>query len=102
MMRSSCILCVKFVSRQVSMQKGERLDAISSLLAETAVGSQVELASMLSDRGFPVTQASVSRDLDELGAQKVHGAYRLPARSRGSDLDPAEPRRRRVHRPRRF
>ena len=33
---------------------------------------------MLSEQGISVTQASVSRDLEDLGIVKVHGAYALP------------------------
>ena len=35
----------------------------------------------LADRGYTVTQASVSRDLDELGVVKLNGAYAQPQRN---------------------
>jgi transcriptional regulator of arginine metabolism len=35
------------------------------------VGSQAELAAALDDEGFEVTQATLSRDLEELGAVKL-------------------------------
>ena len=34
---------------------------------------------LLRKNGFAVTQASVSRDLDELGIAKEHGVYRPPS-----------------------
>jgi transcriptional regulator of arginine metabolism len=44
---------------------------IRKLLAEGTVTSQVELVGLLEVEGHPVTQATVSRDLDALGATKV-------------------------------
>src|ERR1043166_5864569 len=60
------------------MHKSERQDTIRKLLAANAVHSQAELAARLRKLGHTVTQASVSRDLDELGAFKVNGNYALP------------------------
>jgi len=44
---------------------------IVSLLAEHAVSSQAELVELLSAAGIRVTQATLSRDLDDLGAVKL-------------------------------
>jgi transcriptional regulator of arginine metabolism len=44
---------------------------IVAVLGEHVVGSQSELASLLAKRGLRVTQATLSRDLDELGAVKL-------------------------------
>ncbi|MDQ1722194.1 MAG: transcriptional regulator of arginine metabolism [Pseudonocardiales bacterium] len=44
---------------------------IVALLAEHRVRSQSELAGLLAAAGMPVTQATLSRDLDELGAVKL-------------------------------
>jgi transcriptional regulator of arginine metabolism len=52
-----------------------RHQAILDLISSVPVGRQDELAKLLSDRGFSVTQASVSRDLEKLGVAKVHGRY---------------------------
>ncbi|MGQ0837364.1 arginine repressor [Actinokineospora sp.] len=41
------------------------------LVAERAVRSQTELATLLAAEGVEVTQATLSRDLDELGAVKL-------------------------------
>ena len=47
---------------------------IVSILSSTSVHSQSELAAMLADEGIDVTQATLSRDLEELGAVKLRGA----------------------------
>jgi transcriptional regulator of arginine metabolism len=44
---------------------------ILTLLSEQPVRSQSELAALLAEAGAPVTQATLSRDLDELGAVKL-------------------------------
>lgn len=53
------------------LTKAARHQSIVALLTRTAVRSQSELARMLAAEGLPVTQATLSRDLDELGAEKV-------------------------------
>ena len=62
------------------MQKAERHQTILDLIGAMRIGRQEELVKALADRGFTVTQASVSRDLDELGIIKVNGAYAPPQR----------------------
>ncbi len=47
---------------------------IVAVLAEHPVRSQAELAAALETAGFRVTQATLSRDLDELGAVKLRTA----------------------------
>jgi transcriptional regulator of arginine metabolism len=54
--------------------KRERQRAIRELVITEAIGSQQELADRLTARGFAVTQATVSRDIGELGLVKVPGA----------------------------
>ena len=44
---------------------------ILELLETTRVSSQVQLSELLLDEGIDITQATLSRDLDELGAKKV-------------------------------
>ena len=60
------------------MNKTERQQAILNLIGAMRIGRQEELVNALADRGIGVTQASVSRDLDELGIVKVNGAYAQP------------------------
>jgi transcriptional regulator of arginine metabolism len=56
---------------QPGSAKRERQQAIRELVARQPVGSQEELAAYLRDRNFAVTQATVSRDIAELGLVKV-------------------------------
>ncbi len=51
--------------------KAARHARIVSVLNERTVRSQAELAAILAGTGFTVTQATLSRDLDELGAVKL-------------------------------
>jgi transcriptional regulator of arginine metabolism len=54
------------------------------LIGQRAIRSQAELATLLATEGVEVTQATLSRDLDELGAVKLRGpdggapVYALP------------------------
>jgi len=47
---------------------------IVALLSSQSVRSQSELAGLLAAEGIDVTQATLSRDLEELGAVKLRGA----------------------------
>jgi len=51
--------------------KRDRQRAIREVIARQPVGSQGELAEELRHRGFAATQATVSRDIAELGLVKV-------------------------------
>lgn len=51
--------------------KTQRQHRIARLLSEQPVASQVQLVELLAADGVVATQATVSRDLDELGAIKV-------------------------------
>jgi len=61
------------VSEQRPSTKGARHQLIVDIIWSHEVRSQVELADHLSARGVQVTQATLSRDLDELDAVKVRG-----------------------------
>ncbi len=54
--------------------KQQRQRAIRELIAARPVGSQREVVDALSAQGFDVTQATVSRDISELGLVKAPGA----------------------------
>ncbi len=64
--------------------KAARHGRITELIRDLPVRSQGELLTLLSDSGFSVTQATLSRDLEELGAVKLRGVdggatvYRIP------------------------
>ena len=55
----------------VGGSKRDRQRAIRELVATAPIGSQQDLADRLNARGFAVTQATVSRDVAELGLIKV-------------------------------
>ncbi len=54
--------------------KSARQQRIIDLLSRHQIRSQTELAELLAESGVTVTQATLSRDLDELGAVKLRGA----------------------------
>lgn len=63
-----------------------RLSVIEQLLGQHVVKSQQQLVSLLAQEGIQVTQATLSRDLDDLRASKVRTqegdfAYAVPTRS---------------------
>ncbi|MEI2786264.1 MAG: arginine repressor [Candidatus Nanopelagicales bacterium] len=51
--------------------RAARRDLIVAMIRSQAVASQADLVELLRERGIDVTQATVSRDLDELGAVKT-------------------------------
>ena len=62
--------------------KERRQRAIADLIRSRALASQEELAERLTKQGFAVTQATISRDLEQIGAVKVRRdgqlSYSLP------------------------
>lgn len=54
-----------------------RRRTLRTLIKRRRIRTQEELVSALHERGFDITQSSLSRDLMYLGARKVDGAYRL-------------------------
>lgn len=53
------------------MSKVQRQQAIARLIEQHSVSNQTQLVELLADEGIAATQATVSRDLDDLGAIKV-------------------------------
>lgn len=68
----------------MNMQKSRRQSAILKLIFAKRIANQGEIAKVLRSRNFTVTQASVSRDLDELGIIKADGIYTLPKKPRNA------------------
>ncbi len=66
------------------MHKALRQEALLKVISTERIASQAELAERLRSRNFDVTQASVSRDLDELGVIKLAGIYSLPKKPAGA------------------
>jgi transcriptional regulator of arginine metabolism len=64
--------------------KAARHGRITDLIRNNIVRSQTELMTLLAESGIEVTQATLSRDLEELGALKLRGVdggtpvYRIP------------------------
>ena len=55
----------------LATSRGARQQRIIGVLAERTIKSQVDLLEILAAEGIEVTQATLSRDLVELGAEKV-------------------------------
>ena len=66
------------MSSTPAFTKAARHARIVELVRLGPIRSQTELATMLADEGILVTQATLSRDLEELNAIKVSGAYLIP------------------------
>lgn len=76
---------------QLATTKAARHSRIVELLGRHNVRSQPELARLLAEDGFAVTQTTLSRDLDELGAVRIRDdsgelAYAVPGE--GGDRTP--------------
>jgi transcriptional regulator of arginine metabolism len=74
----------------MQLGKVERHRLIESVVSRKRVGTQFELLDALADSGCSVTQATVSRDIRELGLEKTHDQfgrprYMLPNATRRSD-----------------
>lgn len=72
------------------LSKAERQRLIGSLVTRKRIGSQLELLAALAAAGCSVTQATISRDIRELGLEKSRDAlgrprYAPPQRSRRDD-----------------
>jgi transcriptional regulator of arginine metabolism len=69
--------------------RARRQRALADLIRAEPLASQEEATSRLAERGFQVNQATVSRDLDQLGAVKVKRggvlSYALPDQLGDSD-----------------
>jgi len=66
--------------------KERRQQAIADLIRSNLLSSQEELADRLGSLGFSATQATISRDLEQIGAVKVRRdgqlSYALPSAAR--------------------
>lgn len=74
--------------------KERRQRAIADLIRGSALASQDELAERLAAMGYAVTQATISRDLEQIGAVKVRRdgqlSYALPQQVRAPGTPPLE------------
>jgi transcriptional regulator of arginine metabolism len=69
------------------MSKLSRQNAILELLDQRPVASQEELQRLLRKRGFDAGQATLSRDIRELGLAKTSAGYTQPGREAGAESD---------------
>jgi transcriptional regulator of arginine metabolism len=79
---------------QRALGKSQRHRLIESVVSRKRVGTQFELIDALADAGCVVTQATVSRDIRELGLEKTHDPlgrprYYLPRNARRADPEEA-------------
>ena len=76
-----------------TLRKPERHRLIESVVSRKRVGTQFELLDALADSGCAITQATISRDIRELGLEKTHdplGRPRYYAPRNARRADPAE------------
>jgi len=71
------------------MTKLARQQLIVELAHEGPLPNQQELVKVLSRRGFPVTQATLSRDINELRLVRTPEGYALPNGDGGGEPAPA-------------
>jgi len=85
----------------MEVMKQLRQRAIRDLVEQRPIRTQQELAAALRERGFRTTQATISRDVAELGLVKAgrNGmqAYAIPPRLREADTSGEERMRRLLH-----
>jgi transcriptional regulator of arginine metabolism len=62
-----------------ALTRSARQARIVQLIEAQPVTSQTQLAALLAESGIEVTQATLSRDLEELGAVKLRGSDGAPA-----------------------
>jgi transcriptional regulator of arginine metabolism len=68
----------------------QRQEVIREILASRRIPNQTALVTALRERGYSVTQSSVSRDLAEMHAVKVGGHYLTAEEIRGTRAPPSE------------
>ena len=71
------------------MTKLARQQLIVELAHDAPLPNQQELVKVLARRGFPVTQATLSRDINELRLVRTPEGYTLPNGDAGPDPTPA-------------
>jgi transcriptional regulator of arginine metabolism len=62
-----------------ALTRSARQARITELIGTQAITSQTQLGELLAESGIEVTQATLSRDLEELGAVKLRGSDGAPA-----------------------
>lgn len=70
-MKNSLLKCVTGVLLRCNMSRQDRQNRLLRLIEEKDIETQQELTDMLLSEGYKVTQATISRDIQELGLIKV-------------------------------
>ena len=70
--------------------KSKRFTAIQEIISEAVVGSQDELLRLLAERGFSLTQATLSRDLKQMKVLKTINSrgeyvYQMPVQETATE-----------------
>ena len=83
------------MNRHMALSTNDRRHLISVLIASGDVRSQSQLVQLLSDRGVKVTQATASRDLEDLGAYRIKNSsgeliYVIAPTSESSATSPSD------------
>jgi len=74
-----CILMLRSMQREPRpFEKGARQRLITSIVTRRRVGTQHELLEALARAGCLVTQATISRDIRDLGLDKTHDVLGRP------------------------
>jgi transcriptional regulator of arginine metabolism len=78
-----------------ALGKAERQRLVTGIVGRRRIGTQLELAEALAAAGCKVTQATISRDIRELGLEKTHDAlgrprYELPVDAGRRRQDPQD------------
>jgi transcriptional regulator of arginine metabolism len=82
-----------FVESERQLTKAERHKLVASLVERMRLGTQQDLLAALDAAGCTVTQATVSRDIRELGLEKARdplGRLRYVLPNRGRRVDPRD------------
>ena len=80
------------MQKRSALPKRDRQRLIQSVVTRKRVGTQFELLDALGDAGCHVTQATISRDIRELGLQKTHDPLGRPRYAVAHSGRRAEPR----------
>ena len=72
-------------------ERQRRRRALLRLLEENEFSSQEEIVAAMREKGFDVTQPSISRDFRELNVIKISGRYKPGPTDNGSGIENGEP-----------
>ena len=63
--------------RSTWAEQRQRQGVLKGLIEQGKLENQSHLVALLAEKGFVITQSSLSRDLSAIGAQKIDGHYRI-------------------------